>query len=41
MVVLQGCQHCVLKKSERVTAGHGPAQAQEEPAGWRRFPVFV
>ena len=25
----------------RITAGHGPAQAQEEPAGWGAFPVFV
>ena len=24
-----------------VTAGHRPAQAQEEPAEWAPFPVFV
>ena len=24
----------------RLTEGHGPAQAQEEPAGWRRFSCF-
>ena len=40
----QGCQHCVSKKWKlrevlnlRITAGHRPAQAQEEPAGWERF----
>ena len=25
----------------RVTAGHRPAHAQEEPAGWDAFPGFV
>ena len=24
----------------RVTAGHRPAQSQEEPAGWGAFPVL-
>ena len=24
----------------RITAGHRPAQAQEEPAGWGAFPVL-
>ena len=24
-----------------VTAGHRPAQAQEEPAGWGALPIFV
>ena len=31
--------HEVLKVC--VTTGHRPAQAQEEPAGWGAFPVFV
>ena len=43
----QDCQHCFKKiwklcevLNVRVTTGHRPAQAQEEPAGWEGFSRF-
>ena len=41
-VVFQKSQEKICEvPNVRVTAGHRPAQAQEEPAEWGRFPSFL